>query len=315
MTTVALIDSSGLLGKELRELLGEGSAGREGSVRLYTRDPEEAGALAELGGAASLVTLAEADGVGACDVAFDCGAGGTVRSTSDARLTIYLPASGQSSAGPPAVAGVNDTIVDDVDTLVSPGAGVVACSLILAALVDAQPRRLSATVLEPVSLFGQEGIDQLLDQTRAVLAFQEPSTEALGRRLAFNLHSEPAGGSSTGEASLRALLADETLEVALQRVQCGCFHGVGVAMQIGFASKLEAEEAGQLLDEHPLIERVGGSGLDLAQVVGSSNLMVGAVRNAPGPGHWLTLWAAIDNLTRGGAANALALARRRFPDL
>ena len=313
MTRVALIDSGGLLGKELRELLGRGLAGQDERVRLFTTNPDDAGTLGEVGDAAALVSLLEPGDLGGYDLAFDCGDEDDRRPEAGARLTIVLPPSGLSSSGRAMVAGVNDGTIDEETMVVSPGAGVIACALVTTALAEAAPERLAATVLEPVSIYGQEGIDELLEQARALLAFTEPPTGRLGRRLAFNLNSRST--DSAGYETALGNLVGERTEVAVQRLQSGSFHGVGVALQIGFARPLAAEEASQLLSDHPLIEIAEEPEIGLADVAGSTSLLVGAVRNAGGSDSSLTVWACLDNLTRGGALNALELARRRFPDL
>jgi len=201
--------------------------------------------------------------------------------------------------------------------LVSPHAGAVA----LARLVHpfgAAVRSVAATILLPVSAIEEEALHELFEQTRSILAFAAPPpSPVLGGQLAFNIVQ---GRDVAAEVvdPLVALLGPQ-VEISVQTLLGGVFHGVAVSAYVRLDDGADPARLRAALADAPDVElraetlrtaaaakpvvRLGP--IDAAQ---SERLLVGELRPDPrhAGGYWL--WATLDNLTAGGALNALAIA-------
>jgi aspartate-semialdehyde dehydrogenase len=131
-----------------------------------------------------------------------------------------------------------------------------------------------------------------------------------GRQMAFNLLPHP-GPIEPLAAQLRAVLGEEPA-VSLDVVQAGVFHCFSASVHLRCARDPGVKAIRRALGDHPYVELSDDAKhLGPIEVAGSDKVLVGAVRKETGGaggggGYWL--WAVMDNLTRGGALNALEIA-------
>jgi aspartate-semialdehyde dehydrogenase len=311
MAVVAVVHPTSLLARELRERL-EARPELCHDLRLLSVLEDEVGTVTESAGAATFVGRLDEDTIEGLDLLFLCGDIATDRGILE-RLPRGLPVillsdgAGPDDA-PAAVAGVRPEAIAGLDRVTSPHPAAVACVLLLDALRSLEPARADATVVTPVSSLGDAGIEELFEQTRGILAFSGAATR--GKRfpaqIAFNLLP---GEEDVGyvERSVTQALG-EAFPVSLQLVTGGVFHGVAVSLRVELGRPAPAAEVRKHLGRSPWIRlardprRVGP-----VAAAGVEDLVVGTVRATDRPGE-LWIWAAMDNLIRGGAANAVALA-------
>jgi len=310
MKVVAVIHPTSLLARELRERL-EARPDLCGELRLLSDNDEEVGTLTESAGAAALVARLGPDSLEGVDLAFVLGDIERVRA-SLGQLPRGLPAvllspGATEEDAPAAVAGVHVEGLVGRERVASPHPAAIAVSLLVDALGPLKPRRAAATVLLPVSMLGDAGIEELFEQTRGILAFSGAASRAklFPAQIAFNLLPAEEDGAGVADAARRALAG--TVELAIQLVQGGVFHGLAVSLRV------ELEGNPEPADVRRLLGRARGIALarDLRKLgpvasAAEEKLLVGAVRRAEAPGsYWI--WSVMDNLTRGGALNALEL--------
>lgn len=189
-------------------------------------------------------------------------------------------------------------------------------------------RRTIVHIFEPASERGQRGIDELHQQTVAVLAFKKLKKDVFDSQLAFNLLSqygeeapEPLGlVEQRLERHLASLLAAYPSAAlgghpaipmpSLRLIQGPVFHGHSFSLWIEF-------------EENPgvkgLASALAGAGIDVrgdeppsnAAIAGQSGLSTGAIavdRNHP-RACWM--WMVADNL-RLAAENAIAVAKENM---
>ncbi len=205
------------------------------------------------------------------------------------------------------VAGVNLERAAAGGVLVSPHPGVIALAHLLRPLAGLGLEEAVAWLVEPASSVGQAGVDELLDQTRKVLAFDTAVAGGVfGRRLAHNLY--PSGAAAALADSAGRVLGGE-LRLSVELLRAGVFHSLAASVHARCAPETTFEQVRDALAAHPHlrldespeppgpVEAAGGERLRLAEVRTD--------RRRPGA-FWL--WGALDNLTLGGAANALAIA-------
>lgn len=326
--TLAFFGSMSLMAKEIRSVL-ESRAFPAGDVKLY--DESEEGAITEFAGEAVVVTRPDEEAILGVDIAFLCG--------SRARMTPYLDWPGRRGyvgidmsgasldrSGVPLVhAGINPEAIRDG----GPGGAVPpligaphAVSHNLATVVEAARRvgrvtALEAVALRPVSEMGDKGIDELYQQTVAVLNFSPVPQEVFGRQIAFNIL--PAPGTPQAEpwqeerisAETARMLAMDPGRISLTSAFLPMFHGHATAVSLQFEHPVDAGAlaaafgaAGslRLVTDPALATPVDLAGEERVAVLGME-----AVRHRP---EQVRLWTFCDNLKGGAALNAVRIAER-----
>ena len=315
MSNLAIIHPGNLLGKELRETLGRGVTGPSWQeVRLLSTAEEEIGTLTEAGGAAAIVQRYEPGSLDGVSVAFFCGPiaanqAALAELPPDVTAVVLSP-DATLADGHPVVAGINARPSGGgaAEVLVSPHPAVVLLAHLLHPLAEFAPREAVATVVQPASLHDDPGIDELFEQTRQIIAMTpRRRSQVFGAQLAFNLL--PAAGAEDTAANVAAALAavlPAPPPLSLQLVQGGIFHCLAISLHLRCAASPTAQAVRKALAASPFVELAHDPRhLGPIDAAASDKVLLGAVRKDE-RGVWI--WAAMDNLTRGGAVNALEIA-------
>ena len=310
MTTFAILHPTNLLGKELKETLENRPEVAGDLLLLSTRD-DEIGTLTEVGGSATLVSRYEPEKLKGVPVAFLCGAMVDNRPILDSlpaeTTAVILSFDATVEDGFPAVAGVNLEAARGRHVLLSPHPGVVLLAHLLAALRGLSPEEAVATLIQPASMRDEAGLEELFEQTRQIVAMTGRSaTPVFGAQLSFNLLPTPLPADPIA-AQLRAAV-DGLPPVALQILQGGIFHSVSASLWVRCAGNPGPQAIRKALAAHPHLEAADKPRhLGPIDAAASDKILFGNVRqDEAGGGAWL--WAVMDNLTRGGALNAIEIA-------
>lgn len=315
MTRLALLAPTTLLGKELIEKL-DGRPDLWQELDLLSLDEVEIGALTDAAGAAALVRRAEPAALAGADVVFVCGAGAAFREVLAARgaetTVVFLDPAADEPDALPVVAGLNLDQALPGRLLASPHPGALLLAHLLQPLLGAGVREAVATLVQPASLYDRAGLDELFEQARRLVSLQgqEPS-ELFGRQLAFNLYPARRPPARLAALARQVLgVGDGDLPLAVHVLQGGIFHGISALVHVHLGDDLPPDEVRRRLATNPFVElsAPGEGGEDLpgpVDVAASEAVVVGPVERDPDGGTWI--WAVMDNLTRGGATNALAI--------
>jgi aspartate-semialdehyde dehydrogenase len=309
---LAIVEATTLLGKEIRETL-ERRTGLWREIRLLTTRDEEVGALSEVAGAAALVLRADEEGLSGVDLVFCCGTDEEARQV----LSVLPPTATAvvlatdlkdyaAIAGQAVVAGVNFSSAAHGRVLLSPHPAVVLLAHLLHPLRGLGIEEAVAVVLQPASMHGDPGIDELFEQTRQIITMtQRRPSPIFGVQLAFNVLPTPASADPLS-IQLREVLAGDP-PVSLQLLQGGVFHSLAASVFVRFANPTDPKSLRRTLGGHAHLELAKKpSHLGPIDAAAHENILVGAVQEEPAGGFWL--WAVMDNLTRGGALNAVEIA-------
>ncbi len=311
---LAIVEATTLLGKEVRDTL-VGKPGLWSEVRLLTTREDELGALSEVAGAATFVRRADADGLSGVDLVFCCGTDEEAR-----QVLLELPESATAVvlatdlkdyaaiAGQPIVSGVNFSRAQHGRVLLSPHPAVVLLAHLLHPLRGLGIEEAVATVIQPASMHGDPGIDELFEQTRQIVTMtQRRPSPIFGAQLAFNLLPTPASVQPLS-AQLREVLAGDP-PASLQLLQGGVFHSLAASVYVRFANRADAKSLRRTLGQHSHLELAKKPGhLGPVDAAAHEKILVGAVQEEPSTPGGFWLWAVMDNLTRGGALNAVEIA-------
>lgn len=308
MSKYAILHPTTLLGKELKETLERSSGWQE--IRLLSTQDDEVGTLTEVAGAAAVVQRyapIELDGLTAVFLSGPITENRPILADLPPDvMAILLSPDATLADGRPIVAGVNLREAGPGTPLVSPHPAVVLLAHLLHPLAGLDPQHAVATVLQPASMEGDPGIEELVEQTRNIFTMggRKPSP-VFGSQLAFNLMPTPLATDPLS-AQLGAVLG-RTSPAALQVIQAGVFHSLSVSVHLHFGQETTPQAIRQALAASEYLEVADDpKHLGPIDAAGSDKAIFGTVRKATDGGFWL--WAVMDNLTRGGALNAVEIA-------
>jgi len=311
MSILALVHPSDLLGKELRQALDQRrDLWRE--IRLLSDDEDETGTLTEVAGAAALVERLDDGDLESVDCAIFCGPLASSRALlprlATATTAIVLAPDAEPADGTAIVAGINLEHAVPGGVLLSPHPGAVGLAHLLAPLAPLAPRQAIATLLEPVSLTGGAALDEVLEQTRGILAFQSGwPKRVFGTQIAFNMLPSARSSGHLG-ALVEGLLGEQAPSLSVQSLQTGIFHGCSLSVHLTFEHDPGLEAIRERLRSHASLELVDDPGtLGPIRAAARDKVLVGRVTRAGGTPAAYWIWAVFDNLTVGGAQNTLAI--------
>jgi aspartate-semialdehyde dehydrogenase len=317
VTVLAIINPQSLLGEEIKQELGR-RKGFSSEVRLLATEPDQIGAVTDLGGVADLVQECTAESLDGVDLAIllpggeDSTPNPASLSTASTLLVVDPPQLWQDAT--PIVAGLEPAADQGGSSkvLLSPSPIVILLAHLLQPLKEGRPVSAVAQVLMPASSRDQAGLDELFEQTRSILAMRDDKpTAVFGKQIAFNLLSG-AVDTSSYLRQLEVLLGTET-QIAVQIVEAGVFHSLACSLYLSFEKDPGISALEEALAAHPWIELAEkGARLGPTDVAAREEILVADLSPSPSrPGSY-QLWAVMDNLTRGGASNVVEVVEGLF---
>jgi aspartate-semialdehyde dehydrogenase len=182
--------------------------------------------------------------------------------------------------------------------------------------------RLVVSTYQAVSGTGKKAVDELLHQSRALLAGDEPpEARAYAHRIAFNAlphagNFAPGDDHTDEERKLinetRKILGDPTIRVSATCVRVPVVNGHSESVNVETRSPLSPEECKELLRAAPgvtVVDDPDRARYPMAiEADGKDDVFVGRIRRDPGHEQALDLWIVSDNLRKGAATNAIQLA-------
>ncbi|HVQ59830.1 MAG TPA: aspartate-semialdehyde dehydrogenase [Solirubrobacterales bacterium] len=224
---------------------------------------------------------------------------------------------------PLVVAEVNPEAIDGHNGIVAnPNCSTMQMVVALKPLhQEAGIERLVVSTYQAVSGTGKAAIDELREQTRAVLDGGEAVASIYPHPIAFNVIGA-AGNFAEGDDhtdeerklinETRKILGDEQIRVSATCVRVPVVTGHSEAVNVETRQPLSPERARELLEAAPGVSVVD----DPAAVryptplgaAGRDEVFVGRIRRDPGNERALDMWVVGDNLRKGAATNAVQLA-------
>jgi aspartate-semialdehyde dehydrogenase len=232
------------------------------------------------------------------------------------------------AAVPLVVPGVNDAVIlkKKPALVANPNPATIILSHLLHALRDGfGVAKAVAVVLEPVSAYAEEGIQELAEQSYALLGSSAMSKKVFPDQVAFNLLSRTARTERNGFsplenrilAEVRRVLEPAAIPLSLCVILVPVFHTFSIMTHVELerdAPAAEVEGCFKTKDvfRFPAVEDAGI--VSPVTVAGKDRIFIGQVKKDPvlPKGFWI--WAVADNLTVGSALNAYGIARTLVGD-
>jgi aspartate-semialdehyde dehydrogenase len=186
----------------------------------------------------------------------------------------------------------------------------------------AKIKRMVCSTYQSTSGWGKEAVQEMYDQTKAVLAGKKPKVEVLQKQIAFNLipHIDQFTDNGYTKEELkmlnetRKILEDDSIQVTCTCVRVPVKIGHSECVNIQTEKKLTAADVRNLLSKFPgvmVIDDPKNNGYPTPlECEGLNETFVGRIREDISQENGIDLWVVSDNLRRGAALNAVLIAEK-----
>lgn len=206
---------------------------------------------------------------------------------------------------------------DHQGIIATPNCSTIQMVMALYPLHRANPiRRVIVDTYQAASGAGASAVQELTDQTQAVLTGAPANAESMPHPLAFNLFPHiddflDDGYTKEEEKMInetRKILHDPYMGISATCVRVPVYTCHSEAVHLEFERPISPEEATQLLNDMPGVTVIEGSYPMPFDLAGTDDVYVGRIRRDPSIDNGLALWIVADNLRKGAALNALQIA-------
>jgi len=323
---VAIAGATGAVGREMLEILEERNFPVADVVLLASE--QSAGDRLEFSGKSRTVKQLAKDSFEGVDIA--------LFSAGSERSVEFVPAAVRSGAVvvdnssafrmdpgvPLVVPEVNaHALGKHAGIIANPNCSTIAMVMALKPIHDAATiRRVVVTTFQSVSGTGKKAIDELAQQTVALLNFRDVETKVYPYQIAFNclphIDSFLDNGYTKEEMKLvnetRKILEVDSLRVTATTVRVPVFRCHSESVNVETEKKITANEARALLSAAPGMLVYDDPKRNLyplaIDVAGKDETYVGRIREDESVPNGLNLWIVSDNLRKGAALNAVQIA-------
>ncbi|MBW1695966.1 MAG: aspartate-semialdehyde dehydrogenase [Deltaproteobacteria bacterium] len=181
-------------------------------------------------------------------------------------------------------------------------------------------RRIVVSTYQAVSGTGKKAIDELFDQTRAMINFLNWENRVYPHRIAFNClpHIDVFldNGYTKEEMKMvnetRKIFEDDTIGVTATTVRVPVFYGHSEAINVETKRPVSAAEVRGLLEKEPAVKVMDDPDNNVyplaTDAAGQDLTLVGRIRDDESITNGINMWVVADNIRKGAATNAVQIA-------
>ncbi|MBE9580617.1 MAG: aspartate-semialdehyde dehydrogenase [Proteobacteria bacterium] len=181
-------------------------------------------------------------------------------------------------------------------------------------------KRIVVSTYQAVSGTGKKAIDELYDQTRAIINSAEPENRVYPHRIAFNClpHIDVFldSGYTKEEMKMvhetRKILQDDTIGITATTVRVPVFYSHSESVNIETRERITPEDVRDLLESAPGVTVVDDPSQNLypmaIDAAGKDDTFVGRIRADESIANGINMWIVSDNIRKGAATNAVQIA-------
>ena len=206
--------------------------------------------------------------------------------------------------------------------IANPNCSTIQMVVALKPLQDAVGiERINVATYQAVSGTGKEAIDELDEQTRAIIAGEPLKCDVYPKQIAFNAlpHIDIflENGYTKEEMKMvwetRKIMGDESIRVNPTTVRIPVKYGHSEAVHMELKKPLSAQQAREILAQAPGVEVLdkhenGGYPTAVSEAEGADPVYVGRIREDISHPNGLNMWVLSDNLRKGAALNSVQIA-------
>jgi aspartate-semialdehyde dehydrogenase len=184
----------------------------------------------------------------------------------------------------------------------------------------AKIKRVVVSTYQAVSGTGKKAIEELIEQTKALLSGREPEVKVYPHRIAFNClpHIDVFmdNGYTKEEMKMvnetKKILNDPSIAVTATTVRVPVLYGHSESVNIETEKKISAEEVRKILSQAPgitVVDDLKGNKYPLPiDAAGKDDTFVGRIREDESIQNGINMWIVSDNVRKGAALNAVQIA-------
>ena len=229
-----------------------------------------------------------------------------------------------AEVNPEALAGFRNRNI-----IANPNCSTMQLMVALKPLHDAATiERINIATYQAVSGAGRKGVEELAQQTAALLNGRPVEPSAFTKQSAFNaiphINTFEDNGYTTEEMKLvwetQKILCAPDILVNPTCVRIPVFYGHSEAVAIETHKPLSAGKARALLEAAPGVtvmdeQSDGGYPTPVPEAVGTDPVFVGRIREDISHANGLNLWVVSDNVRKGAALNSVQIGELLLKDL
>ena len=180
--------------------------------------------------------------------------------------------------------------------------------------------RINVATYQAVSGSGNAGIEELANQTKALLNFQKAECETYPKQIAFNVlpHIDTFQDNGYTREEMKMVwethkILDESIGVNPTTVRVPVFYGHSEAIHLELRETAKVEDVRKLLADSPGVEVLderqdGGYATAVTESSGRDPVFVSRIRQDISHPKGLNLWVVADNVRKGAALNSVQIA-------
>lgn len=181
-------------------------------------------------------------------------------------------------------------------------------------------KRIVVSTYQAVSGTGKEAVEELVEQTKALLSLKKIKTKVYPHRIAFNClpHIDVFldNGYTKEEMKMvnetKKIMKDPSIAVTATTVRVPVFYGHSESVNIETEKKISPDEVRKILSGAPGVTVVDNPDLleyPLAsEAAGKDDTFVGRIREDESIPNGINMWVVSDNIRKGAALNAVQIA-------
>jgi aspartate-semialdehyde dehydrogenase len=182
-------------------------------------------------------------------------------------------------------------------------------------------KRIVVSTYQAVSGTGKKAIDELFDQTRAIINFLNYETSVYPHRIAFNclphIDAFLDNGYTKEEMKMlnetRKIMEDDSIGVTATTVRVPVFFGHCESVNIETIEPVSAEDVKVLLENTPGVRVIDDPKKNMyplaIDAAGQDLTLVGRIRNDESIPNGINMWIVADNIRKGAATNTVQIAQ------
>ena len=218
---------------------------------------------------------------------------------------------------------VNGEVLTDADRLIAnPNCSTIQMLVALKPIYDAVGiDRINVCTYQSVSGAGRSAVNELADQSVALLNGRDAQVSVSPRQIAFNAipHIDvfQENGYTKEEMKMvwetRKIFDDESIRVNPTTVRIPVFFGHSEAVHIETKDKISAAQARELLKATKGVTVIDNPDdlqypTAVTDAANRDDVFVGRIREDISHDHGLNMWVVSDNVRKGGALNSIQIA-------
>jgi aspartate-semialdehyde dehydrogenase len=182
-------------------------------------------------------------------------------------------------------------------------------------------KRIVVSTYQAVSGTGKKAIDELFDQSRAMLNFLDYEKKVYPHRIAFNclphIDTFLENGYTKEEIKMinetRKIMEDDSIAVTATTVRVPVFFGHSESVNIETHKPVAAEDVRALLGDAPGVKVMDDPAKNLyplaTDAAGQDLTLVGRIRQDESVANGINMWIVADNIRKGAATNTVQIAQ------